>query len=117
VTLLSMTRGDTATFTLTLTDAAGGPLDLTDLDITFTAKRSTYDADADAVLRKTVGSGITVADDPATGVATLTITAADTADLSQSKSLPWDVEVVDGEDVRTPLSGRLVISRDVTSGA
>jgi hypothetical protein len=112
MTYLSMTRGDTQTFTLTLVDGSGDPLDLTDVALTFTAKRRYSDSDDDAVIRKTVDDGIVVDEDPTTGLATVTIDPPDTSSLT-ARSLVWDIQVDDG-DVRTPLSGRLAIQPDVT---
>jgi hypothetical protein len=115
VTLLSIHRGDTETFTITLTDGAGDPLDLTGLAITFTAKRRVSDADEDAVIQKTDVDGIVVDADPTSGIAVLTIEPADTADLEDLRTLHWDVQVDDGVGgVRTPLLGRLAITADVT---
>lgn len=115
MSLLSMTQGDKHTFDVALTDAAGAPLDLTSVDITFTAKRRLSDADADALIQKTTASGITVDADPTTGLATLVIDAADTVGLASGPALFWDLQIDDGAgDVRTPLSGRLAIASDVT---
>lgn len=114
MTLLSMTRGDTAAFAIALTDGAGDPLDLTGVDITFTAKRRLRDADTDAVFQKTVGAGIEVDADPTTGLATLSFLPTDTSGLTDLRPLHWDIQVEGGGEVSTPLSGRLVISTDVT---
>ena len=43
---ISITRGDTRSFTVSVTDAAGAPYELKDGDrLTFTVKRSTKPAD------------------------------------------------------------------------
>lgn len=112
---LAMTRGDSAVFTVTLTDEAGDALNLAGLVLTFTAKRRHADADEDAVFQKTVGAGITVTNE-AGGVAEIAVDPEDTAALGTLRYLVWDLQVEDGTDVRTPLSGRLVISPDVTRG-
>jgi hypothetical protein len=112
MTLLSMTRGDSAVFTVVLTDASGEPLDLAETELTFTVKRSAFDADA--LIQKTVGAGITVTDESA-GVATITLEPGDTADIDvRGPSLRWDVQIDSGGDIRTPLSGRLAIAADIT---
>jgi hypothetical protein len=117
MTLLTMTRGDTRVFTVSLTDADGVALDLTGLTITFTAKRRYSDLDDDAVLQKTSGAGIEVLDAEA-GTATITIDPEDTADLELETlpTLAWDLQVENGGDVRTPLQGQLAIRPDVTHG-
>jgi hypothetical protein len=114
MTALSMTRGDRQSFTVTLTDGAGAPLNLTDLTVTFTAKRTRYDSDAAAVIQKSDGDGIVITT-PASGVAVLTIEPEDTEELTNLRTLHWDIQVDDGSgDVRTPITGRLVILPDIT---
>lgn len=112
MTDLTMTRGDTATFTMTLTDGAGDPLDLSTLAaMHFTAKNRLDDPEP--TIEKTLGAGIAIISAP-DGTARLTIDPDDTADLVVS-SLRWDLQVVGaGDDVRTPLTGLLAITPDVT---
>lgn len=116
MTLLSMTRGDQQAFEVAFTDADGLAVDLTGVTLTFTAKRRPTDADVDAVISITsTDGGIAVNANPATGLATLTLEPADTEDLTNLRSLYWDIQLDDGAgDVRTPSSGRLAISSDVT---
>lgn len=116
MTLLSITRGDRATFDLAITDLdTGDPVDLTAMTLRFTAKRRLTDLDVDAVISKTEGDGITVGADPTLGLATLVIDAADTEDIDAPRTLRWDVQVeTDAGDVRTPLRGRLAILGDAT---
>lgn len=113
-----MTRGDTKSFTITLTDDDGLPLDVTGMSLIFTVKRSRFDADADAVISKEVDDGIVV-DDPTTGEAVLTIEPGDTSGLAaRTHRLFYDVQVVDGAGVViTPLSDILEIQPDVTQEA
>ena len=105
VTDITMTRGDTRTLTLTLTDAVGDPYDLTGAAVTLTVGD---------LFAKTVGDGIVVTT-PATGVATITVAPADTETAGNRRSYPYDVEVIfaDGT-VITPVLGRFVIRPDVT---
>jgi hypothetical protein len=121
MTLLSMIRGDRREFAITLTDDdTGDALDLTTMTLVFTAKRRPTDTDAQAIIAKTEGAGITIDADPTTGLATLEIEPEDTEDLDDLRTLYWDLQVDNGAgDVRTPLSGRLALSADVTrtSGA
>jgi hypothetical protein len=115
MTRLAMTRGDTQAFALTLTDGDGLALDLTDLSLTFTAKLRIHDTDAEALIVKSDGAGITLGDDPTDGTATLTILPADTESLTSQRTLYWDLQVEDSLGaVSTPLSGHLVIGLDVT---
>lgn len=118
MTRLSITRGDTRVYSITLTDADSEPLDLTGVSVTFTAKRSQLDSDEDAIISKAVGSGIAV-DDPETGIAVLTLDPEDTEDLpARTLRLFYDVQVVDAAGVVvTPLMDVLEIQPDVTQDA
>jgi len=113
VSLLQLHRGDTETFTITLTDSAGDPLDLTNLDVTFTAKRNFAD---DPFISKVLGDGIEFGggsgDD---GVCIITIDPEDTEALTHTERFVWDVQVDNGLDVQTPLQGRMVVAMDVTT--
>lgn len=90
------------------------PLNLTGVQgIWFTAKRSSLDPDADALVQKSLGSGITVVSAPA-GTATITIDAADTVDIEPTV-LVWDAQVKDSlGKIRTAAQGTLKITADVT---
>lgn len=90
------------------------PLNLTGAQgIWFTAKRSSLDPDADALIQKALGAGIAIVSAPA-GTATLTIDAADTADIEPT-TLVWDAQVKDSlTKIRTAAKGTLVIESDVT---
>ena len=113
MTTLSMVRGDSAEFSVHLTEGDGSDLDLTGLDITFTVKEHRFLDDADALLVKTVGDGITIVS-ASEGTLTIAIDPADTSELEHLPTYRWDVQVQSGGDVRTPLTGRLIISPDVT---
>jgi hypothetical protein len=115
MTLLQSYRGDTETFTLTLTDAAGDPLDLTGSDITFTAKR-TYGGLP--FVTKTLADGIELAGASGdSGICTIMIDPGDTDTLTHTERFVWDVQVDNGLDVRTALKGRWVVMMDVTTAA
>ena len=104
---LTMTRGDTRTFTVTVTNDAGAPLDLTSASLDFTVCD---------LFDKSLGDGIAV-DTPATGVAVITVDPADTEDSGdRRRSYPYDLQVTlaDGS-IKTPLSGRFVVIPDVTT--
>jgi len=104
---LTMTRGDTRTFTVTMTDAVGAPFDLTDADVAFSVED---------LFSKSVGDGIVVAD-PETGVAVITVNPADTEGVEdRRRSYRYDVQLTlaDGS-VKTPLRGQFVVTPDVTT--
>ena len=104
---LIVVRGDSHTFTLTLTDTAGAPLDLTDADLTFTVKD---------MFAKTVGAGITVSA-PLTGVATVEVDPADTEgapDYRREYRYDTQVDLSDGTRV-TPIRGKFIVLPDVTT--
>ena len=102
---LTMMRGDSRTFTVTMTDSAGDPYDLTDAVVQFTV---------DNLFEKTVGAGIVVSD-PETGVAVVTVDPDDTEGAGR-RAYRYDVQVTlsDGT-VRTPLRGLFVVVPDVTT--
>ena len=115
---LEVNRGDTEVFTVRLTDENGAPLNLTNLSLTFTAKRRPTDTDAQAVIQKTSTDGIAVVIPAAAGVCTVTLDPEDTAALTSAsvgRSLYWDFQVDNGAGtVRTPLFGRLAVRGDMT---
>jgi hypothetical protein len=113
MTALSMYRGDDREFTLTLTED-GAPMDLTGATLRFTAKHSAGDADVDAVVAKETGAGIVIDADPETGIAVVTVDAADTTSLGGFTRLVYDVEVTRGGSTRTVLAGRLDVLVDVS---
>lgn len=113
--ILSVNRGDRAVFTLVLNDTAGEPIDLTDLTVTFTAKSMLLDADVDAIIAKTNGSGIDVSETPTSGEIALILDSDDTEGLADATRLYWDIQTDDGVgNIATPLMGKLVVSADVT---
>lgn len=115
----SMMRGDSTPFEFTVTDD-GVPIDLTGLELTWTAKRY-WDQTGDGVLTKTLGDGITVtsAED---GTIVVQMEPEDTEDIESSWShwhqrytYVWDLETVDEYDQkRTRGRGVLKVYRDVT---
>lgn len=118
MSLLSIVRGDRKVFSIALTDSDGDPIDLDLLTLTFTAKENVLDLVP--LLEKVSGDGIEHAANQSTtgkGLATLTIDPADTADLTALRTDgEWDVQIDDGAgDVRTVLSGRIVITADITT--
>lgn len=104
---LTMMRGDSRTFTITLTDSAGDPYDLTGASLWFTVGN---------LVEKTVGDGITV-ETPANGVATIDFVPADTESVSDvRRAYRYDVQVkLSDGTVKTPIRGLFVITPDVTT--
>lgn len=111
---LSMTRGDTLQFTLTVTQS-GAAYNLTGCSIRMTAKYDPTDLDASKVFVRTVGSGITVAS-PTTGIAAVALTAANTSSLPAAPvNLYYDIQVTDGSsNIFTVVSGTLQVLPDIS---
>lgn len=111
MSLLRMVRGDGRTFTITITDAAGDAVDISDATLAFTARRS---YGGSAVIEKVSGDGI----EPGvgTGVASLVLDPADTSGLPAAVTdLLWDVEVTDALGVpQTTTRGVLRIDPDLS---
>lgn len=112
---LTLYRGDSDTLNVTATDK-GDPLDLTDTDLRFTAKRGLNDGDDDAIIVKTLADGITVTD-ALGGLASIAIDPEDTDGLANDAVLVWDLQATQGETVRTLADGTLRITRDVSRTA
>mgnify|MGYP003577883506 CR=1 FL=1 len=122
----SMIRGDTTRFEFTVTDD-GEPIDLTLVELTWTAKRSWSDADdAESNIIKTLDDGITVtsAED---GTILIQMDAVDTEDIesqwptwwsASAFTYVWDLVVLDDyEQRRTRGRGMLKVYRNVTAPA
>ena len=107
--LLVMYRGDTFSFTRTVVDAAGDPIDLTDAWVTFTAKRNYNDLVPFIEYDTLDGVSVDGSD------VTVTIQPSDTAMLRSTERFVWDIGVTYGsgeEIIATPLMGRLVVRLD-----
>jgi hypothetical protein len=90
VTDLSIYEGEDKTFTVTLTDSAGDPIDITGYTFLFTVKSKISDSDADAIIKKE----ITNHSDPTNGVTQIALVESDTEDLSGSYL--YDYQRLDG---------------------
>lgn len=107
--MLTVIRGDDATFELTFTDAEGNAIDLTGGTIFFTVKKKLDDDDDDAVIAKEIASF----DNPATGVQDLELTNEET-DVGV-RSYWYDVQFKDAAGKITSSSrGRFTVTNDVT---
>ena len=101
-------RGDDRTLTVTASES------MENADLTFTAKRARRDPDADAVIQKTTGAGITIAGTPFL-TAEIVIEAADTDDLDDVPvALHWDLQLQLASEVHTIAQGRLAVLQDIT---
>lgn len=108
-------RGDTVRLPVVVTRPAGGAVvDLSGCSLRFTAKRKRKDADADALLVKTIGSGILISDAPA-GLAVILIDPADTNAYTKQIALQCDLQLVEPDDtITTVADGTLTVTLDVT---
>ena len=113
---LTMTRGDTRSFTITIRTGAGGPFDLTDCSLWFSVR--TAPGAAGYVFQKTIGSGITVAS-LSSGIAVVQLTNGDTAGLPASEqTLQFDVQLKTATSppgIFTIQSGQFVVAADITT--
>lgn len=109
---LEMVKGSTAVYTLTVT-TDGVAFDLTGCEVIFTAKYDYTDVDNSAVFQLKVGTGVTLTT-PASGIATITISAARTANLpNREVLLVFDVKVVDATIPYVVARGTLTVRPQV----
>lgn len=117
-TRLSLMRGDTAKFDITIVDSTtSDALDLTGaLGAWFTVKTSRRAPDSSKLIQKTIGDGITLTA-AASGQLRLTVSATDMAALSPARLYAWDLQVqTSSGDIITAdyLTGTLAVEGDVT---
>lgn len=114
MSLLRITRGDNALFSMNIVNYVGDALDITGAEIWFTAKYGPNDADEDAVFQKTIGNGIDIVDAPL-GEINIVLDPEDTDSLLDTNKLRFDVQIKDASDkVYTIESGTLIVDYDVT---
>lgn len=116
---LSMVRGDTNSWLGQVTDPDNDdePINITGCTMTWTVKRDIADGAGAAVIRKTVGNGITLTT-PAAGLFKLgPLLPTDTSVLDDEfVGLVFDVEMVDlAGNVVTVAKGTLFVSPDSSS--
>lgn len=111
----SIHRGTDETLDLVLKDAAGQPINLTGIqNMWFTVKRRFSQVDADALMQKTLVSGIVV-DNAAGGLAHVDIVPADTASLPAfAQTFHYDVKIKLGGRTEILTEGELTIDPTVT---
>lgn len=114
---LKMTRGDTPTWEGQVRDPDNQylPKNITGCTLTFTAKRDVDDSDANAVIQKTVGNGLTITT-PSAGIFVLgPLLPADTQSLpNENIGLVFDIEMVLGGNVSTVAKGVLYVDAEAT---
>lgn len=119
-TSLSMTRGDSATFQVSISGLTSSGL--TGCTLYFTAKKDISDSDASAQFQKSnTGGGITVTqagNATQAGIATVTVVPADTNTLPSYQSvLQWDCTLIDTSGTHTTVAqGTLTVTADVYTG-
>lgn len=105
---LTVRQGDTFTKVLTVTAENGVAINLTGSSLTFhlRAQNSTTDAITPApTLALTT---------PLSGIATLTLTAAQTAALTERKTYLYEIEVSDAlSNITTPVEGLCYVETDL----
>lgn len=100
---------------ITVTNPDASPTDLTGIDLTFMAKRRASDDDSAAVITKETPSDVEIDADPTTGLAYVSILAADTDDLAGR--FPWELQATDSAGPVTLAAGNLYITADLIEGA
>lgn len=109
-------RGDTEKYDLTVADSVGTRVDLTGAELVFTVKVDK--SDRSILLQKDTTSGIVILDQNSQatrGMARITLDPADTAKLLAPKTLYYDVQMTDDQQVvTTVISGDLSLVTDVT---
>lgn len=113
-------RGDNIPFGFDAVNAAGGVMDFTNCTIRMTVRPyagESWDSAAVAIAlmwTQSVSNGITVSS-VVSGHADVLLTAAQTAALSPSKIYRYDLEVTDGNGVRTTThEGNITVRADVS---
>lgn len=115
---LTMFRGDAKAWGFTITDPDDPdlPVDITSASVTFTAKRKASDDDDDAIVQKSVGSGVTITDGP-NGRCSVQLQESDTDDLTVPLTLRWDLEIEGSDGKQTVAAGTLRVMVDITRDA
>lgn len=113
-TNLSIKQGATYTYVMTLLDDAGDAINLTGADIRMQIRQEVADLTSIYDASTTIGNIVVLV--AASGTATLTISAAETADFDFAGAY-YDVFVTVGGVVYRPLAGHVDLSLSVTREA
>jgi hypothetical protein len=123
---LTIYRGEKKTWETAVLDADDVVVDITNASLYFTV-RSVFpagsvadDTDADVLLKKTVGSGITISD-PTNGVFEIVVAKADTNALdilSNVREYKYQIDIVESGETepKTLAAGKFLVSADVVRG-
>lgn len=106
---LEVTSGDDEAFVITRKDADGNLKDITGWTFWMTVKKTSAVPDSEAAVQKKVTSHT----DPTNGETEITLTAADTADLSGSYQYDMQYKT-SGGDVKTFMIGTIHVDDDIT---
>src|SRR5687768_6478528 len=106
---LEIKRGDDVSFEMTFREEDGTAYDITGMTVFFTMKRKFSDADADALISKTVTSH----SDPTAGETTVALSNSDTT-VTPGK-YPYDLQIKDGDGkIQSTSTAYITILPDVT---
>ena len=114
---LSLTRGDTHTYTVTFTDDDGAPVCIKDWTVYMTLKTHWSLPDAAISLQKTV-TAFSDSTSGTTGIAEISLTPGDTKNLDV-REYDFDIKgITQGGDTYTAMRGRFALEYNVagTSG-
>ncbi len=110
-TKISIIRGDTRTISASFVDSDGVALDLTGGTVFFTVNANSSPSDDSAAV---VSKDVTSFAAPTTGVATITLAAADTTSVTPG-TYWYDVQFVSGAGAVTSLpKEKFIIRSDIT---
>lgn len=112
---LSIVRGDSKRWVLTIANSAGVPYNITDWVIFFTVKSDVNDPDTSALIQK----NITVHTTPLSGITELTLSPSDTASLLIGDHY-YDIQALQpatppNNNIYTVQRGKFSVTYDVTT--
>jgi len=112
---LEMFRGDTGSFDIAVMENSA-PMPLTGMTLWFTVKRSHYDDDAAAFIKKDSVSTPTDLEivNAAGGTAKLTINSNDTSSLLEDEMFVYDLQLTGPSLTKTIQSGTFLVKTDIT---
>lgn len=96
-TNLDIYEGEDKTWTVTITDSAGDPIDITGYTFLFMVKTNISDTDANAIITKQITSH----SDPTNGVTQIALDSSDTED--SSGKYVYDYQWLDTSTKRRPI--------------
>ena len=103
---MSMVRGDTLVFFFKINELSSNRVD----SLMFTCKQN--DTDDAEIFQKTIGDGITLVDSEE-NLWKVRVAPEDTAGITGGKYV-YDIQLGIGDDIYTPIKGKMTIIQDVT---